>query len=225
MATRTLRGKRAADGRGASGRPSRRSINLAGSPEPDLKDLVPEGLATAFVKSKLHDKSVAVAGLGEPADWEGDMPEIPGDIASLDHQQMSNLLSDLANAMSTALWQASKNYIEADILDEVAEYLEDRALLDADESNEGKRKAQARTDESVVAFRGAQKVAYHNYVRFRDLARTIELKWRTVSRVGGFVGDEAEAETAGAIKRSTRGKAAGNAKGNARGGARARSSR
>lgn len=221
MAARTLRGKRAtADGRGASGRPSRRANG-----DDDLRDLVPEGLDTAFVKSKLHDKSVAVAGLGEPADWEGDMPEIPGDIASLDHQQMSNLLSDLANAMSTALWQASKNYIEADILDEVAEYLEDRALLDADESNEGKRKAQARTDESVVAFRGAQKVAYHNYVRFRDLARTIELKWRTVSRVGGFVGDEAEAETAGAIKRSTRGKAAGNAKGNSRGTGRARSSR
>ena len=58
-----------------------------------------------------------------------------------------------------------------------------------------------------------------------DLARTIELKWRTVSRVGGFVGDEADEETAGAIKRSTRGKAAGNAKGNARGSARARSSR
>ena len=224
MATRTLRGKRAQQ-RGASGRPSRPSIDNSGSPEPDLKELVPEGLTAAFVKAKLHDKALAVAGLGEPADWEGDMPELPSDIAQLDHHQMSSLLGDLANAMSTALWQASRNYIEADILDEIAEYLEDVALLDSDESNESKRKADARTDEAVVAFRGMQKIAYHNYVRFRDLARTIELKWRTVSRVGGFVGDEAEAEVAGAIKHSTRGKAAGNAKGNSRGTGRARSSR
>jgi hypothetical protein len=221
MAARTLRGKRAAaNGEGVSGRPSRRSVD-----DDAIKQLAPDGLANAFLKAKLHDKSLAVAGLGEPADWEGDMPELPTDIAQLDHHQMSSLLGDLANAMSTALWQASKNYIEADMLDEIAEYLEDIALLDSDESNDTKRKADARTNDSVVTARSMQKISYHNYVRFRDLARTIELKWRTVSRVGGFVGDEAEAETAGAIKRSTRGKAAGNAKGNARGSARARSSR
>jgi len=201
------------------------SARRSKSTDGPLTELVPEGLERAFVKGLMHDGSLRVAGLGEPSDWEGDMPEVPSDIASLDHQQMSNLLADLANAMSTSLWQASKAYIEADILDEIAEYLEDRALLDADESNEGKRKAQARTDESVVRARGMQKEAYHNYVRFRDLARTLEVKWRTVSRVGGFVGDESDAEAAGAIKRSTRGKAAGTAKGSARGTARARSSR
>lgn len=214
----TLRGMKTGK-RGVSGRPSRRSEDDA------IKKLAPEGLANAFVKAKMHDKALAVAGLGEPQDWEGDMPELPSDIAQLDHRQMSSLLGDLANAMSTALWQASKHYIEADMLDEIAEYLEDIALLDSDQSNEPKRKADARTDDSVVTARSMQKIAYHNYVRFRDLARTIELKWRTVSRVGGFVGEEAEVEAAGAIKRSTRGKAVGTAKGNAKGSGRARSSR
>ena len=191
----------------------------------DLRELVPAGLERAFVNAKLHDKSLAIAGLGEPSNWEGDMPEIPADIATINHEEMSNLLAGFANAMSTSLWQASKHYIEADILDEIAEYFEDIAMLDTSESNEGKRKAAARTDERVVAARGAQKEAYHNYVRFRDLARTIELKWRTVSRVGGFVSDEAESESAGAMKRSTRGTAAGAAKGASRGSAKARSSR
>ena len=129
---------------------------------------------------------------------------------------MATLLGDFANALSTALWQASKAYIEADAYDVIAEYLEDVALLDANESNEGKRKAQARTDERVVAARSLQRQSYHNYVRFRDLAKTIEIRWRTVSRIGGFVGDEAEAETAAAIKNSTRGKAPGTARGSGR---------
>ena len=183
----------------------------------DLRELVPTGLEASLVKSKLHDKNLAVAGLGEPNGWEGKMPELPADIASLDHVEMANLLGSFANALSTALWQASKAYIEADAYDAIAEYLEDVAMLDANESNEGKRKAQARTDERVVAARSMQRTAHHNYVRFRDLAKTIEIRWRTVSRVGGFVGDEAEAETAGAIKRSTRGQSRGDAKGSARG--------
>lgn len=191
----------------------------------DLRELVPAGLERAYVNARLHDKSLAIAGLGEPMDWDGEMPEIPEDIATVDHEEMSNLLGQFANAMSTSLWQASKNYIEADIYDEIAEYLEDIAMLDTEQSNENKRKAEARTDDNVLIARGMQKEAYHNYVRFRDLARTIELKWRTVSRIGGFMGDEAEAETAGALKRSTRGKAAGSAKGTARGSGRARSSR
>lgn len=191
----------------------------------DLRELVPAGIEAAFVKSKLHDKSLGIAGLGAPADWAGDMPEIPSDIGTIDHAQMSNLLGDLANALSTALWQASKAYIEADAYGEIVEYLEDIAMLDSDQSNEAKRKAQARTDERVLAAKGLERTAYHNYVRFRDLARTIEHKWRTVSRVGGFVGDEAEGEAASAIKRSTRGRAAGTAKGSAKGTGRARSSR
>jgi hypothetical protein len=186
---------------------------------------VPAGLAASFVKSKLHDKSLAIAGLGEPGDWEGDMPDIPSDIGTIDHEQMANLLGELASALSTSLWWASKSYIEADAYNEMAEYLEDVALLDADESNESKRKAQARTDERVVIAKALEKTAYHNYVRFRDLAKTLEHKWRTVSRVGGFIGDEADGEAASAIKRSTRGKAAGTAKGGARGTGRARSSK
>jgi hypothetical protein len=129
---------------------------------------------------------------------------------------MSELLGDFANALSTALWSASKAYIEADAYDVIAEYLEDVALLDADESNEGKRKAQARTDERVVAARALQRQSYHDYVRFRDLAKTIEVRWRTISRIGGFVGDEVEAEAAGAIKASTRGGATGQSRGSGR---------
>jgi hypothetical protein len=206
--------KRALSSEGARGR----SEDIDGVPtDDDLRRLVPPGLAASFLKSKLHDKSIAVAGLGEPNGWDGDMPEMPTDFATVDHDQMANMLSAFASALSTALWQASRAYIEADAYDEIAEYLEDVALLDANESNEGKRKAQARTDERVVAARAMQRTAYHNYVRFRDLAKTIEIKWRTVSRVGGFLGDEAEGETASAIKRSTRGTAAGNIPGSGRG--------
>lgn len=210
--------------RGVSGRPSRRSSN-GEITEADLRELIPSGLEASFLKSKLHDKALGIAGLGEPSDWDGDMPDIPSDIGTIDHEQMANLLGELASALSTSLWQASKAYIEADAYGEIAEYLEDVALLDADESNEGKRKAQARTDDRVVAAKALEKTAYHNYVRFRDLAKTIEHKWRTVSRVGGFIGDEAEGEAASAIKRSTRGNSAGAARGSAKGSGRARSSK
>jgi hypothetical protein len=189
----------------------------SGLTDEDLRELVPAGLAAAFVKSKLHDKALATAGLGEPDDWEGDMPELPRDIAAIDHAQMANLLGTLASALSTCVWHASKNYIEADVYGEIAEYLEDIALLDANESNEGKRKAQARTDERVVSAKALEKTAYYNYVRFRDLARTLEHQWRTVSRVGGFVSDEAEGEVASAIKRPTRGTGKGSARGGAKG--------
>jgi hypothetical protein len=215
----TLREKRAArNGGGASRRPRRRRSEANGGLTDDqLRELVPAGLAASFVKSKLHDKALAVAGLGEPGGWDGNMPFLPEDIGTVDHEMMANLLGDLASALSTALWNASKNYIEADAYHEIAEYLEDVALLDADESNEGKRKAAARTDERVVSAKAMERTAYYNYVRFRDLARTIEHQWRTVSRVGGFVSDEAEAETAGAIKRPTRGTSAGSARGSAKG--------
>lgn len=210
MAARKLPPKR------TSGGVSRRSRSRSDGDD-TLRRLVPEGLEASFVKSKLHSKALAVAGLGEPGDWDGEMPEIPKDIGVVDHALMATLLGDLASALSTALWNASKCYVEADAYHEIAEYLEDVALLEADESNEGKRKAQARTDERVVSAKALERTSYHNYVRFRDLARTLEHQWRTVSRVGGFVSDEADAETAGAIKRSTRGQAAGGARGSAKG--------
>lgn len=215
---RTIRAKRAAEGGGASRRSrSRRSNGEGELTDEDLRELVPAGLAQAFVKSKLHDKSLAVAGLAEPEDWDGNMPFLPEDIGTIDHEMMANLLGDLASALSTCVWYASKHYIEADAYDEIAEYLEDIALLDANESNEGKRKAQARTDERVVNARAMQKMAYHKYVRFRDLARTLEHQWRTVSRVGGFVSDEAEGEAAAIKRTSTRGKAQGTARGSSKG--------
>jgi len=216
MAARTIRAKKAAESGGASRR-SRSSRPNGELTDDQLRELVPDGLAQSFVKSKLHSKTLAVAGLGEPDDWDGNMPFLPEDIGTVDHEMMANLLGDIASALSTSLWHASKHYIEADAYDEIAEYLEDVALLDADESNEGKRKAQARTDERVVGARAMHKTAYHNYVRFRDLARTLEHQWRTVSRVGGFVSDEAEGETASAIKRTTRGKSAGASRGSSRG--------
>jgi hypothetical protein len=213
---RTIRAKRAAEGGGASRR-SRSSRSNGELTDEDLRELVPDGLASAFVKSKLHDKALGLAGLSEPDDWDGDMPELPRDIGTIDHEQMANLLGTLASALSTCVWYASKHYIEADAYDEIAEYLEDIALLDADESNEGKRKAQARTDDRVVTARALQRTAYHNYVRFRDLARTLEHQWRTVSRVGGFVSDEAEGEAAAIKRTSSRGKSAGSARGSSQG--------
>jgi hypothetical protein len=216
MATRrTIRGKRAAESGGASRRSRSRSNGALD--DTALTALVPGGLAASFIKSKLHDKALGIAGLGEPGDWDGDMPQLPRDIGAIDHEQMANLLGMLASALSTCVWHASRHYIEADAYDEIAEYLEDIALLDADESNEGKRKAQARTDGRVVEARALHKTSYHNYVRFRDLARTLEHQWRTVSRVGGFVSDEAEGEAAAIKRTSSRGKSQGTARGSSRG--------
>lgn len=183
----------------------------------DLKALVPKGMAATFVKSKLHDKSLAVAGLGEPSDWDGDMPELPNDIAGTDHGTLSNLLAQFTNAMSSSLWAASKAYIEADAYEEIAEYLRNQALLHSNESNDTKRRADAETDDSYVAARAMQKARYHDYVRHRDLSDTLRKRAAVVSRVGGFVGDEADIEEMRSGKLSTRGKAAGSSKGSSRG--------
>jgi hypothetical protein len=185
--------------------------------EDELLKLVPPGLAAAYVNSKLHDKQLTLAGLGAPKDWEGEMPEVPEDIATEDHDSLSNLLAAFSNALSTALWQASMAYIEAEFFSDIAEYLENVAIVDSTESNDTKRKADARTNESVVGAKALHRSRYSDYVRFRDLAKTLEHRLRTVSRVGGFVGDEAEAEDARASKPSTRGKSAGASKGTARG--------
>jgi hypothetical protein len=62
-----------------------------------------------------------------------------------------------------------------------------------------------------------QRRHYHDYVRHRDLAHTLKLRAGVVSRVGGFVGDEAEGEELGAAKSSSRGKSAGGARGRSKG--------
>jgi hypothetical protein len=71
-----------------------------GLSEDDLLGLVPGGLATAFVNARMHDRALAVAGLGEPSDWDGEMPELPEDIASQDHDSLSNLLGRFASCLS-----------------------------------------------------------------------------------------------------------------------------
>jgi len=193
--------------------------------EDALKELVPAGLAHTFVKSKLHDKALAVAGLGEPSNWDGDMPELPNEIADMDHDELSNLLAQFVNAHSTALWNASKCYVEADAYEDIAEYLENVALTEVEGSNDTQRKAFARTGDEVITARALQKESYHNYVRFRDMAKTLYERYRAVSRVGGFVGEDAEAEEGTAAKSSTRGKAAGAGRGKDRASGRARARR
>jgi hypothetical protein len=183
----------------------------------DLKGLVPDGLVKSFVNSKLHDKALSLAGLGEPGEWEGEMPELPNDIAGLDHDELSNLHAQFVNAYSTAVWFASRYYVEADAYEEIADYLTDRALLDTDQSNEQKRRAESHIDGGVIAARAMQRDAYRNYVRFRDVAGTLDRKAKAVSRIGGFIGDEADNEESRAAKASTRGRAVGASKGTAKG--------
>lgn len=175
----------------------------------ELIELVPAGMAASFVESKLHEKALEVAGLGEPSDWEGAMPELSNEVAGEDHDTLANLLAMFTNAMSSSLWHSSKNYVEADAYEEVADYLESVAILDSKESNDTKRKADAKTNNGVVAARTLQRKCYRNYVRFRDNAKTLEHRMKAVSRIGGFVGDEAEGEDLGSKKSSTRGKSAG----------------
>src|SRR5574339_976511 len=83
-------------------RPGRSPVK---SDDSKLKELVPKGLARSFVNAKMHDKSISIAGLGAPLDWEGDMPQLPNDIGAVDHDDLSNLLAQFVNAYSTAIWQ------------------------------------------------------------------------------------------------------------------------
>jgi hypothetical protein len=101
------------------------------------------------------------------------------------------------------------NYIDADVYEEIADYLENLAIMESDESNDTKRKADAKTDERVVVLRSKQKTAYRSYVRFRDLANTIQGKIKVVSRVGGFKSDDEDGESVSALKKSTRGTSRG----------------
>jgi hypothetical protein len=195
----------------------RRSKRPDGPSEDELLELVPGGLATAFVNARLHDKALALAGLGAPSDWDGEMPEIPEDIAGQDHDTLSNLLGDFASALSTSIWHASKAYIEHGFYKQVGDYLEDVAVLESTQSSEQKRKADAATQESVVTARALEQTAYSEYVRFRELGKTLKIRHATVSRVGGFVAEDVETEDQDeAPKRSSRGAGAGTARGGGR---------
>lgn len=195
----------------------------AAASEDELLESVPGGLVEAFVNARLHDKNLALAGLGEPSDWNGDMPELPEDIAAEDHNTLSNLLRDFAMAHSTAVWWASKAYIEHGFYEEIVEYLTSTALMRSDATNDTLRKAAAATDETVVTAKALQQTAYSNYVRFRDLGKALKIKHSTVSRIGGFVGEDVETEDQDeAPSRSTRGRSAGHSRGRSRGGSRMR---
>jgi hypothetical protein len=182
--------------------------------EDDVRAMLPVGLGRVFTKSKLDyaEKTIAEFGLASPGAYEGDMPELPSDIASVDHADLSNLLMEFQKALSTARWQQSSSYIWANTYEEIADYCENVVLLNTDESNDTKRKAAARTDDKVVFFRAKQKENYNEYVRWRDLANTIDGKVKVVSRIGGFVSDEEEATERKAVKPSTRGTAKGASK-------------
>lgn len=216
-------GTRRKAGARSSSKPARKKTTPGTADDDQLLSLVPSGLASAFVNTRLHDKSIAVAGLGAPPDWQGDMPEVPDDIGTVDHSELANLMAQFVNALSTALWHSSKAYVESGLYQDIVDYLTNIAITESDQSNDTKRRAEANTDESVIMAKALYRTAYSDHVRFRDVARTLELRWKTVSRVGGFVGDEADGDDASAIKRSTRGKSAGASKGRSRGSTRMRS--
>jgi hypothetical protein len=208
--------------RGLGGkRPAKEGIS-----EEELLDLVPGGLATAFVNARMHDRALALAGLGEPSDWDGEMPELPEDIASQDHDSLSNLLGDFASCLSTSIWHAAKAYVNHGFYKQVGDYLEDVAVLDSQQSSEQKRKSDAATQEAVVTARALEQSAYSDYVRFRELGKTLKIRHATVSRVGGFVADDVETEDQDEAPRSsTRGRSAGTSRGGGRGSGRAGRSR
>ena len=136
------------------------------------------------------------------------------------------MLGDFASCLSTSVWHASKAYIQHGFYKQVGDYLEDVAVLESQQSSEQKRKADAATQESVVTARALEQTAYSEYVRFRELGKTLKIRHATVSRVGGFVADDTETEDQDeAPKRSTRGRGAGSSQGGGRGSGRAGRSR
>lgn len=193
-----MRIERKTHGRNKRGSAARPASSASPDRKPDTSDdldesMVPRGLSKAFVSSKLNEKKLRQAGLTPPSDFQGDMPELPSDIDAVDHSQLSNTIMAFQNALSTATWKASMAYIANDIYTEIAEYLENKALLSSEQSNDSKRRAEAKTDDDVLMWVGEAKAAYHDYVRFRDFARTIEGKIKVLSRVGGFKDDDNEA--------------------------------
>jgi hypothetical protein len=204
----------------------KRPANQAGPSEEELLALVPGGLATAFVNARMHDRALALAGLGEPSDWDGEMPELPEALASEDHDSLSNLLGNFASCLSTSIWHATKAYIQHGFYKQIGDYLEDIAILDSQQGSEQKRKADAATQEVVVTARALEQTAYSEYVRMRELGKTLKIRHATVSRVGGFVAEDTETEDQDeAPKRSTRGGGVGSGRGSSRGSGRAGRSR
>lgn len=165
-----------------------------GMSEEELLALVPVGLATTVVNARLHDKRVAVAGLQPPGDYEREWPELPEDIGKVSHDDLSNLLSDFQAAFNTAHWQQTKAYIEATVYGDVADYLEEHAVLNSDQSNEQKRKAEARTSEAVMAARALEAEARHDARRFGSMVEQLSGNVKVVSRVGGFKDDAESGE-------------------------------
>lgn len=182
-----------------------------------LLELVPGGMAHAFVVSKMHEKQLALAGLGPEPEWHGKMPELPSDIATEDHDTLSNLLAEFTNAFSTATWWASMSQIEAALYDDIVEYLEALSTRDVTGSNKEKRDAEVKLDGRVVAAKALARTAHSDAIRFRSIATTLSAKSKTVSRIGGFLGDEAAAESIGGSKRSSRSKSRGAGRGVGRG--------
>ena len=175
----------------------------------EIEEMLPKGLARTFVQSQLKSAKdqLASVGLTAPGDYEGEMPELPDDIDSVDHSELSNLMLRFQNALSTAIWNQSYHYIWQNTFEEIAEYMEAVTLTSVEGSNAEQRKGAARTDEKVVFFRARHVEHYNSYVRFRDTAKWIEGKIKAISRVGGFKDDGEDAEVLGAVKRSTRGTA------------------
>ncbi len=170
----------------------------------DIKEMLPGGLARTFVQSQLisAEKQLQSHGLVAPQEYDGDFPELPDDIDATDYSELSNIMLALQNAHATATWQQSYHYIWAGTFEEIADYVEAVATTTVDGSNAEQRKAKARTDDKVVFFRARYKEHYNSYVRFRDLAKTIEGKIKAVSRVLGFKDDEEQASDLSAIKKS-----------------------
>src|SRR3954464_13824541 len=169
----------------------------------DIKGMLPSGLARTFVQSQLKsaESQLKSHGLVAPDDYDGEFPELPDDIDGIDYSELSNIMLAFQNALATATWQQSYHYIWSGTFEEISDYMEAIALQHAEGSNEPQRKANARTDERVVFFRARYKEHYNSYVRFRDLARTIDGKIKAVSRVLGFKDEEETATKLSAIKR------------------------
>lgn len=159
----------------------------------DLKEILPTPLAHVTVEAKLHQGRLRKAGLEQAGEYEGDNPQLPRDIESLDRTQLSNLMLDFQAALSTATALASNASVEYATYNDVADYLEQDALLTVEGSNEAQRRAKAATDKSVILFRAKARSAKNAQSDFQSYAKDCENKIKVLSRVGGFKLDEDDA--------------------------------
>jgi hypothetical protein len=169
----------------------------------DIKEMLPSGLSRTFVQSQLisAEKQLQAHGLVAPTEYDGEFPELPEDIDATDYSELSNILLALQNALATTVWQQSYHYIWSGTFDEISQHVEAVALTTVEGANAEQRKAKAHIDDKVVFFRARYKEHYNSYVRFRDLAKTIEGKIKAVSRVLGFKDDEEQSTDLSAIKK------------------------